>query len=206
MSRSDRRSHWEQVYSGRAPDEVSWHQERPESSLRLIDGIGLGSDAAIIDVGGGASRLVDHLVGLGFRHVSVLDIAQAALDEARARLGARAGGVHWICGDVTTEDVGGPYDLWHDRAVFHFLTDPEDRRRYREQLERALPAGGHLIVAAFALDGPEKCSGLPVARYSPETMAAELGAAFERVDDFHEDHVTPAGGTQRFLFCHFRRR
>lgn len=199
-----RREHWESVYASRAPTDVSWHQDTPASSLTLIEHCDVGPTGAILDVGGGASRLVDHLLDGGYLDVTVLDISATALAHAKQRLGARATGVRWIEGDVTTVELAGPYDVWHDRAAFHFLGDPDDRARYLAQLERALRPHGHVVVATFALDGPERCSGLPVARYSPETLARELGPSLALVETWDEDHLTPGGKRQRFVFCRFR--
>jgi SAM-dependent methyltransferase len=205
MDPSERRTHWETVYEKRSPEEVSWHQDTPDSSLQLIEHAGVGTDAAILDVGGGASRLVDHLIERGFTDVTVLDVSERALRHAKERLGEAAEDVGWIRADVTRASLDHHYDVWHDRAVFHFLTDAEDRRRYRALLHGAVPPGGHVIVASFALDGPERCSGLPVVRYSPESMRAELGPGLELVETWDEDHRTPAGKLQRFVFCRFRR-
>lgn len=194
----ERRAHWEKVYEEKAPDSVSWFQERPASSLALIERAGGGR---VIDVGGGASTLVDHLVA--DHQVTVLDISEAALGRARARLGDRASEVRWVRADATDPPLEGPFDVWHDRAVFHFLTDPPDRARYREALHRLLAPEGEAVVATFALDGPERCSGLPVQRWSAEGLAAELGLV--PVETLEEAHETPAGKTQRFVFCRMRR-
>ncbi len=197
--------HWEQVYATRNADEVSWYQVRPDTSLRLIEGLGMDRNDAVIDVGGGASTVVDHLLDLGYADVTVLDIAAAALEAVRQRLGRRARQVCWIAGDVNEVKPAGPYRLWHDRAVFHFLTEPESRRRYVGTLSAAVPAGGSAIVATFAEDGPDRCSGLPICRYSPDSLAAELGSGFALVEAVRETHVTPAQGRQEFIYCCFRR-
>ncbi len=201
----DRISHWEGVYATRGAHELSWYQIRPDVSLGLIARLGLRANDPIIDVGGGASSLVDHLLDKGFANVSVLDISTAALDAVKARLGARAASVCWLTGDITREKPTGPYRLWHDRAVFHFLTEPGDRRTYVATLANALPSGSHAIIATFAEDGPERCSNLPVCRYSPEQLANELGADFTLVESLREMHVTPAQGEQKFIYCRFRR-
>jgi SAM-dependent methyltransferase len=200
-----RQAHWDSVYSTKAPDEVSWHQARPGVSLELIERTGKGRDARIIDVGGGASRLVDALLDEGFERVTVLDISPEALARARERLGDRARRVTWETADVSRWKSPATYDIWHDRAVFHFLVEPEDRRSYREAMAAALPRGGQAIIGTFASDGPERCSGLPVARYEPETLAAELGPGFRLVESTHEDHRTPTGKVQRFQFSRFVR-
>jgi trans-aconitate methyltransferase len=200
-----RKQHWEQVYRDRQPGEVSWYQAHPEYSLDLIAGTGLGKTGAIIDVGGGASRLVDRLLAAGYQDVTVLDIAGAALDHARTRLGPRADRVTWLEGDVTAFRPARPYALWHDRAVFHFLTDPGDRRRYRDILLQALPAGAHAVIATFAPDGPSQCSSLPVARYDAQQLQTTLGNGFELLETRREAHLTPAGKTQHFLYFCLRR-
>lgn len=199
----DRKLHWEQVYAQKQPAEVSWFQPRPEYSLRLIASAGIATDQPVIDMGGGASHLVDSLLELGYCDVSVLDISGTALQHARARLGAAAARVSWIEADATLFEPPKTYVLWHDRAVFHFLSDPTDRLAYRQRLAHGLQSGGHLIIATFALDGPEKCSNLPVQRYSPETLSAELGAGYTLVETLAETHVTPAQKEQRFVYCRF---
>ena len=202
MSRAD---HWENVYATRGMREVSWYQARPETSLALIATLGIRPDDAIIDVGGGASNLVDVLLEEGFRRLTVLDISATAIASVQARLGERAKQVGWIIGDITEMAPAGPYRLWHDRAVFHFLTDPQQRAIYVAALERAVPTGGYVIMATFADDGPTQCSKLPVCRYSPQQLAAELGAGFELLEARRETHVTPAQGQQNFVYCCFRR-
>ncbi|MDO8607595.1 MAG: class I SAM-dependent methyltransferase [Phaeospirillum sp.] len=202
----DRHAHWQGVYEDKGETEVSWFQEHPASSLALIRDTGLGSDARIIDIGGGASRLVDHLIELGFRSIAVLDIASAALEQARHRLGERAAQVEWLVADVTAWTPPARFDLWHDRAVFHFLTDPADRAAYAATMAAAVPKGGHAIIGTFALDGPERCSGLPIRRYDADGLAAEFSRNFDPVAAMAEDHFTPAGKVQRFLFRRLRRR
>lgn len=201
----DAKAHWESVYSTKSPDAVSWFQAHAEESLQLIAASGVGSGAALIDVGGGASSLVDDLLAAGYRDISVLDLSAAALAAARQRLAARAGLVHWIEGDITQVDLPpARYDLWHDRAVFHFLTDPAARQRYVEQVMRAVRPGGHVIVATFAEDGPLQCSGLPVMRYSAEQLHAEFGERFQLLAERRESHRTPFGSLQRFVYCYCR--
>ncbi len=199
----DRRQHWDAVYTTKAEEQVSWFEPAPEFSLRLIEEAGLSSESRVIDIGGGESRLVDALVARGVRGVTVLDVSQAAIDRVRARLGAAAARVTWIVADVTGPWTVAPVDVWHDRAVFHFLTDPEERSRYLEHLTRTLKVGGTAIIATFALDGPERCSGLPVARYSPEGLADELGPAFTRVHSEVHAHRTPSGALQAFQYSRF---
>ena len=201
----DRVDHWEAVYSTRQEHQVSWYQVKPHMSLRLISKLGIGRSAALIDVGGGSSNLVDHLLDLGFLDVSVLDISATALKGVKARLGDRASGVKWLAGDITRLELAGPYRLWHDRAVFHFLTDAKDRATYVSTLTNAVPPGAHVIMATFADDGPEMCSDLPVCRYSPEQLSAELGDGFARIECLRETHLTPSRGQQKFIYCCFRR-
>lgn len=201
----DRQAHWETVYASKGESEVSWFQEEPHPSLDLIDLTGATSASKIIDIGGGVSRLVDHLLARGFGNVTVLDLSEEALNTARARLGADAGKVKWIAADVTGWQPAETYDVWHDRAAFHFLVDVAGQAAYVERLRRALRRGGHAIIGTFAPDGPEKCSGLPVARHSAQTIAALLGAEFELIDSRRHEHVTPWQAVQKFQFATFRR-
>lgn len=201
----ERKTHWEKVYAERKPDEVSWYQPEPRLSLRLIKQAA-APGAAVLDAGGGASVLVDRLLDEGFAP-TVLDVSGGALAAARARLGARAQKVRWIEADVLSAPLeSAAYDVWHDRAVFHFLIEADDRRRYAAQLLRALRPGGCAIIAAFSLSGPPKCSGLPVERYSPESLARELGAGLELAASEPETHDTPFGTRQEFVYCRFLRR
>jgi hypothetical protein len=202
---SERRSHWDTVYTSKSETELSWFQEKPETSLNLIRQTGASSQSAIIDIGGGASRLVDALLHAGFRSLAVLDLSDAALAAARARLGADPSRIDWIVSDVTQWNPSRQYDVWHDRAAFHFLTDPTDRAAYLARLRRALSLAGHAIIGTFAMDGPEKCSGLPVQRYDAETLQKTLGEDFKLVDSHREAHTTPWGSTQSFQFASFRR-
>ncbi len=201
----DRKTHWDEVWSARAEDAVSWFQPDPRLSLDLIARAGLGPGASAIDVGGGASRLVDALLERGWSDLAVLDLSAAALERSRARLGAAAGRVRWIEADVAAWRPDRRWALWHDRAVFHFLTEAADRAAYADALRAATAPGAAVIVATFAPDGPERCSGLPVVRYAPEALLAALGPGLELVEAANEDHVTPGGKTQRFQFCRFRR-
>lgn len=199
----NRKPHWEEVYRQKPEDTVSWFQLRPEISLELIRAAGARKTDALIDVGGGASRLVDALLAESFADVSVLDISEIALDKDRARLGEAAARVHWIAADIIEWRPQRQYRLWHDRAVFHFLTDAAERAAYRDNLEAALLPGGTAIIASFSLQGPERCSGLPVQRYSPESLAAELGARFQLTERREEAHHTPAGKIQNFQYSVF---
>ena len=199
------KAHWEQIYGTRSPSEVSWYQSDPRSSLRLIEDTDIGREDPLIDVGGGASTLVDHLLEAGYARLAVLDISAAALARARKRLGDRAGRVEWLEADITEFVAPHPFRLWHDRAVFHFLTDPADQRRYVRNLDAALVPGGHLIVATFAVGGPEKCSGLPIVQYDAERLCAVLGPKFALEDTFTEVHHTPGGTDQDFAFFRLRK-
>ena len=197
------KQHWDEVYAHKMEDAVSWFLPRFETSLALIAAAGIRKDHAIVDVGGGASRLVDNLVDEGYTDLTVLDVASAALEKSRMRLGSQAERVHWLATDITRWQPERRYRLWHDRAAFHFLMEAADRSAYRRALESGLAPGGTLILASFALDGPDRCSGLPVQRYSPETLAAELGPTFKLVDRRGEEHITPAGKLQRFQYSVF---
>jgi SAM-dependent methyltransferase len=205
MEDSSRQAHWENVYTTKGENEVSWFQQSPAPSFELIMQAGAASHSAIIDIGGGASRLVDHLVEQGFEDVTVLDLSDAALKAAKARLGARADRVRWLVADATIWEPARAYDIWHDRAAFHFLTDPSDRAAYIARLGRGLKIGGHAIIATFAHDGPEKCSGLPVARYDSASLGRTLGAMFKLVHTQRHEHATPWDSRQIFQFSVFRR-
>jgi SAM-dependent methyltransferase len=205
MQSESRQAHWQNVYTKKGENEVSWFQENPAPSLELIAQVGATPTSAIIDIGGGASRLVDNLVELGFRDVTVLDLSEAALEAAKSRLGGRAAQVHWIVADATVWEPEKVYEIWHDRAAFHFLTEERDRAAYVARLERALKVGGYAVIATFALDGPERCSGLPVVRYDPVSLGQTLGRAFQLVDTRRHTHATPWGSDQSFQFSVFRR-
>lgn len=203
----DRKQHWENVYASKSSDSVSWFQQHADLSLRLIHHTKLGKQAAIIDVGGGASKLVDDLLAEGYVDLSVLDLSAEAIAVTQRRLGEHADTVHWMVDDVTRADLPPHrYDIWHDRAVFHFLTDPADRHAYVEQVMRAVRPGGFVIVATFAEDGPEKCSGLPVMRYRPDSLHAEFGEPFLLVSHEKEAHHTPTGAIQQFIYCYCRKQ
>lgn len=200
----DRASHWETIYRAKTEDQVSWFQQTPEPSLTLLAVAGATPDAAIVDIGAGASHLVDVLIGQGFDDVTVLDISQAALDADRTRLGPDASRVTWICSDVTAWQPGRSYDIWHDRAAFHFLTDRVDQAAYATVLTRALKPGGHAIIGTFAPDGPEKCSGLPIVRHDADSIGKLLGKGFALIDTRRHEHKTPWASVQRFQFSTFR--
>jgi SAM-dependent methyltransferase len=200
------KTHWEEVYAQRTPDSVSWFQPHAEHSLELIARAGLARDAAIIDVGGGASTLVDDLLARGYHDLTVLDLSAAALAAAQTRLGDNARRVSWVEADITAVDLPRQrYDLWHDRAVFHFLTDVAQRRAYVERVLQSVKPGGHVIVATFAEDGPDRCSGLPVMRYGADALHAEFGVPFELLEHSRETHHTPGGAVQQFVYCYCRR-
>jgi hypothetical protein len=196
------KSHWESLYGTRSAEAVSWYQRRAARSLEMIRAAAPDLASPIIDVGGGASVLVDELLAAGYTDLTVMDLAGTALAVARSRLGARADEVRWLEADVRQVALpAAHYALWHDRAVFHFLTEPGDRAAYVAQVERSVRSGGHVLVATFAEDGPTRCSGLPVARYSAAALHDELGPAFELVSSAREEHVTPMGVRQAFTYC-----
>lgn len=198
----NRKTHWDNIYRDKSPLEVSWYQKEPALSLQLIDHSGVSNEAAIIDIGGGASLLVDRLIQRGFSHLAVLDISSIALNHARERLGPIAQQVEWFESDITTFEAPHPFDLWHDRAVFHFLTKLADRKRYVTVLKQTLKPGGHLILAAFAIGGPTKCSGLDVVQYDARKLLQELGQGFTLAEQLSETHITPSNQEQ--LFAYFR--
>jgi SAM-dependent methyltransferase len=200
-----RKAHWETVYTTKGEREVSWFQENPAPSLELIALTAVSADASIIDVGGGASRLIDSLVERKMGQITVLDLSGAALEAARERLGEAGAGVEWIVADVTTWEPAKTYDLWHDRAAFHFLTDQADQSAYADRLKRAVKRGGYVIIGTFALDGPDRCSGLPIMRHDAASLSAMLGTDFNLIDARRHGHATPWGAVQRFQFSTFRR-
>jgi SAM-dependent methyltransferase len=200
-----RHTHWQNVYIKKGENEVSWFQANPVPSLELIAQVGATPASAIIDIGGGASRLVDSLIDRGFKYLTVLDLSEAALEAAKARLGSNAAQVDWIVADATVWEPQKAFDLWHDRAAFHFLTEDRDRTAYVARLERALKVGGYAIIATFALDGPERCSGLPVVRYDPDSLGKTLGRGLQLVHTRRHAHATPWGSSQSFQFSVFRR-
>jgi len=212
----NRKLHWKDVYSNRQATEVSWYQQHPDYSLKLINKAAISPLTKIIDVGGGASTLVDHLLEAGYRDVTVLDIAQAPIDITKDRLNhnadasLRAENVTWITADITellsdSEKEPVVYDIWHDRAVFHFLTEQAERERYVETVSRLLRTGGEAIIATFDLDGPEKCSGLKIVRYSADSLSETLGKKFQLLETLSEKHETPAGAIQTFVYCRFKK-
>lgn len=204
-----KQEHWQSVYREKETTAVSWYREHLEQSLALIECCNLASSAAIVDVGGGASTLVDDLLERGFTDVIVMDLAAAAFVKVRERLGERADDVRWVVGDVTEPHLEpDSIDLWHDRAVFHFMTESRQRAAYLEQVRRVVRVGGYVLLGTFALDGPEKCSGFTVARYSPDRLFEQLNglaAGFEKVAEAREVHETPWGSEQAFSYVLVRR-
>jgi DNA-binding transcriptional ArsR family regulator len=203
---SDTRQHWEKVYSTKAVDEVGWYKPSFDVSLRIIDEVSPSRKSRIVDVGGGASFFVDGLLASGYKHISILDIAGAALEQTKRRLGSNASRVKWIVSDICHATGLGRFEVWHDRAVFHFLTEADDRKKYVAVAKAAIPVGGHAIIATFSPGGPKQCSGLPTCRYSAASLAAEFGRSFELVKEVPELHVTPQGKRQAFVYALLRRR
>jgi SAM-dependent methyltransferase len=206
MIATDRKGHWETVYSTKAETGVSWYQVEPRLSLELIGAVAPAEGGRIIDIGGGASVLVDRLLELPFEEIAVLDISEVALGMAKARLGKHAKRVRWVAANVTEAPELGTFDVWHDRAVFHFLTDSADRRSYANLARRTVPQGGHLIIATFAEDGPKRCSNLDVCRYNARSLTSELGESFLLLREASETHTTPLGSLQAFFYGVFRRQ
>ena len=198
------KSHWDNVYQTKHPNQVSWTQEKPKISLEIIHSFGLDKTAKIIDVGGGDSKLVDYLLEEGFECITVLDISAKALEKAQKRLGNKAKKVTWIVSDIMDFHPATAYDVWHDRAAFHFLTSEDQIAKYFDTARNAVT--GFLTIGTFSILGPEKCSGLPIKQYSEEQLAAELDKGFEKLRCFTEDHITPFDTKQNFLFCSFRRQ
>ena len=200
-----KREHWEAVYGQKGPEQVSWYQPHLERSLEFLEAANLARDAAIIDVGGGTSTLVDDLLARGYLNITVLDISSKAIAAAKTRLGAMANMVQWTAADVTQADLpADAYDFWHDRAVFHFLREETERQRYVAAVRRSVKPGGHVLVATFGPDGPERCSGLDVVRYEPDQLHAEFGRDFKKVGAVTEVHTTPWGSEQQFIYCYCR--
>jgi SAM-dependent methyltransferase len=201
------KAHWDNAYEQHGSANVSWFRQHLDLSFDLIRQAAPSRDAAVIDVGGGASTLVDDLLRARYHDVTVLDLSSSALAVSKNRLGLASAGITWVDGDITQVKLAASrYDVWHDRAVFHFLTSTTERERYVAAVRHALKPGGHIIMATFALDGPEKCSGLPVARYGAGSLHAQFGEQFELLDSRHETHVTPSGKEQRFVYCFCRMR
>ena len=206
LFKQNRKDHWERIYQKHSPTEVGWYQSYPERSLKLIHNTGVDTNSSIIDVGGGTSTLAKHLLDKGYEKLAVLDISGISIERAKSHLDEKSREIYWIEADVTKYSFTEQYDIWHDRAVFHFLTKAEDRKGYINSLNQALKLNGHLIIATFSLDAPPKCSGLSVVRYSSETLQSELGDNYILVESLVEDHVTPSGVKQNFIFCRFIKR
>lgn len=203
----DAKAHWEHVYTTKAPTQVSWHQDHLFLSLQLIRRTGMPRTGHLIDVGGGTSTLVDDLLAAGFQSITVLDVSATALQVARTRLGPQAGTVTWMEADITQAAFPDKiFDVWHDRAVFHFLTHPTDRQHYIDRVRAAVRPGGYVIVASFAADGPQQCSGLDVMRYSSDSLHHEFGQGFALIESVSENHHTPFGTEQKFIYCLCRRQ
>jgi 2-polyprenyl-3-methyl-5-hydroxy-6-metoxy-1,4-benzoquinol methylase len=206
MATTGRRAHWQNVYQSKSEQQVSWSQPSPQPSLGLVEKFASDKHVSIVDVGGGASRLVDALLDRGFEDLTVLDLSDSALQSAKQRLGPRGAAVQWIAADITVWQPPRAFDVWHDRAAFHFLVEPDDRAAYLDRLRTGVRPGGHAIIATFALDGPEKCSGLPVHRYDPQGLSDAVGPDFELVAHEGHRHTTPWGAIQSFQFSVLRRR
>jgi SAM-dependent methyltransferase len=203
----DVKKHWDKVYATKAPESVSWYRAQLETSLALIERAAVARSASIIDIGGGESTLVDDLLLRGYKTLNVLDVSPTAIEVTKKRLGTAAKQVRWLVGDIVEIELEPhAYDLWHDRAVFHFLTTPERRLAYVRQVTRAVRPGGHVIISTFGPEGPTKCSGLDVMRYDAESLHGEFGGHFRLVESSKELHETPFGTTQQFLYCYCRLR
>lgn len=206
MESQDRKRHWEHVYHTKELKDVSWYQPTPTTSLDFVRHFNVPKDARIIDIGGGDSLLVDHLLDQGYEDITVLDISEAALDRARQRLGDRAAKIKWIAADATAFEPAGRYDFWHDRATFHFLSDEQEIERYVETAQRGLNPEGVLVVGTFSENGPRKCSGIEVRQYSEASMAEQFKRFFDKIKCVAVDHKTPFDTTQNFVFCSFRKK
>jgi SAM-dependent methyltransferase len=204
MDNSVKRNHWETVYETKNPDQVSWTQEVPKTSLDFIASFGLTKKSKIIDIGGGDSKLVDYLLNKGFENITVLDISAKALEKAQNRLGDKAKKINWVVSDITEFEPKTTYDIWHDRATFHFLTTTEQVSRYMEIARKSV--NGYLTIGTFSENGPTKCSGLDIKQYNEETLTNELNNGFDKIRCVTEDHLTPFNTTQNFLFCSFKRQ
>ena len=204
MNNTERKKHWDTIYTNKTPSEVSWTQETPSLSLSMIESLALSKDAPIIDVGGGESQLVDHLLTMGFTDLTVLDISAEALERSKKRLGDKATQIDWIVADITSFKPKRNYTLWHDRAVFHFLTEKDSIEYYTNMVRENV--GEHLLLSTFSLDGPQKCSGLPIKQYSASSLNAVFSASFDLIKSSEEIHNTPFETTQAFIYCHFKQK
>lgn len=204
MSSTENKKHWETVYESKSPEEVSWTQKYPKTSIEFIQSLGLPKTAKIIDIGGGDSNLVDYLLEEGYENITVLDISAKALEKAKVRLGDKAGKINWVVSDITEYQPDTTFDIWHDRAAFHFLTSKDQISKYLDIASKAI--SGYLILGTFSTDGPKKCSGLDISQYDEETLNAVFQGSFEKITCITEDHVTPFNTSQNFLFCSFKKR
>lgn len=206
MENFNRKNHWESIYQTKQLNEVSWYQPVPQTSLDLISKYVKSYDAKIIDIGGGDSFLVDHLLQLGYTNISVLDISEAAIERAKIRLGENANKVSWIVCDISKFEPTEKYDFWHDRAAFHFLTDKEDINRYISTVNKAITTNGILTIGTFSESGPKKCSGIEITQYTEESLANLFPNEFEKIESFYVDHSTPFDTVQNFVFGVFRKK
>jgi 2-polyprenyl-3-methyl-5-hydroxy-6-metoxy-1,4-benzoquinol methylase len=204
MENLSSKNHWENVYETKTPEQVSWTQEVPKTSLNFIASFGLIKNAKIIDIGGGDSKLVDYLLHEGYKNITILDISEKALEKAKQRLGTKAKNVKWIVSDITEFEANEIYDIWHDRATFHFLTTPQQVSRYMETARKAV--SGYLTIGTFSENGPNKCSGLNIKQYTEQTLYTEINNGFTKIKCITEDHITPFDTKQNFLFCSFKRK
>lgn len=204
MNSSDHKNHWENVYETKSPEQVSWTQKKPQTSLDFIHSFGLRKDAKIIDIGGGDSNLVDFLIDEGYEDITVLDISAKALERAKERLGDAADKVKWIATDITVFEPTETYDIWHDRAAFHFLTTPEQVSKYIDIAQKSI--NGFMILGTFSNNGPTKCSGLDIQQYDEDSLSERFDSGFEKIKCLTEDHTTPFETTQNFIFCSFKKR
>jgi len=204
LNNTERKKHWDTIYTNKTPSEVSWTQETPSLSLSMIESLALSKDAPIIDVGGGESQLVDHLLTMGFTDLTVLDISAEALERSKKRLGDKATQIDWIVADITSFKPKRNYTLWHDRAVFHFLTEKDSIEYYTNMVRENV--GEHLLLSTFSLDGPQKCSGLPIKQYSASSLNAVFSASFDLIKSSEEIHNTPFETTQAFIYCNFKQK
>lgn len=205
MGQFNRRQHWNKIYNEKEINEVSWYQPVPETSLEIVQSLGIAKPAHIIDIGGGDSLFADHLLDLGYTNITVLDISEKAIEKAKTRLGPRGREINWIVGDAVEFESTETYDLWHDRAAFHFLTREEEIHSYLDRAQEYIREGGYLVIGTFSEDGPEKCSGIRIKQYSEKTLTELLKGRFEKIECFTIDHHTPFGTVQNFLFCSYRK-
>lgn len=206
MNNFNRKNHWENIYDTKAFEEASWYQSKPETSLEFIKHLNLNKDAAIIDIGGGDSFLVDFLLESGYGNLTVLDISEKAIQRAKKRLGEKAQKVKWIISDITEFAPDEKYNLWHDRAAFHFLINDEDIKKYTETAENSIQSGGFIFIGTFSENGPKKCSGIEIRQYSEESLSAIFENSFKKTESFKTNHKTPFDTIQNFVFCGFRKK